>query len=150
LFACAGILFNHESPLRLSRFVTSKIVSTVARIANGSGGKLTLGNLDIYRDWLWAPDYVDAMWRILQCDQTDDFVVATGEQRSLRYFAEEVFKQVGLDWREHVESDPSLFRLSDIKRSSGNAAKAEAKLGWKVLHRFDDIIRLLVEVEMAR
>ncbi len=150
LFACTGILFNHESPLRPSRFVTSKIVSTAVRIAKGSGEKLTLGKIDIYRDWGWAPDYVDAMWRILQIETPDDFVIATGEERSLQDFVSGVFAQLGLNWQEHVESDASLFRPSDIERSCGNAAKAKAELGWSARHRFDDIVRLLVEAEMGR
>lgn len=150
LFACTGILFNHESPLRPHRFVTSKIVSTAVRIAQGSGEKLILGKIDIYRDWGWAPDYVDAMWRILQYNEADDFVIATGEERSLEDFVSGVFAQLDLDWKEYVESDPSLFRPSDIERSCGNAGKAEAELRWKAHHRFDDIVRLLVEAEMSR
>jgi GDPmannose 4,6-dehydratase len=145
LFACTGILFNHESPLRPERFVTSKIVSTAVRIASGSGEKLKLGKIDIFRDWGWAPDYVEAMWRMLQQSEPDDYLVATGEERSLQDFVAETFRQVGLDWKDHVESDPALFRPSDIERSCGNAAKAHAKLGWKAEHRFTDIIRLLVE-----
>jgi GDPmannose 4,6-dehydratase len=145
LFACTGILFNHESPLRPERFVTSKIVSTAVRIAGGSGEKLKLGKIDIYRDWGWAPDYVDAMWRILQQPEPDDYVVATGEERSLQDFVAETFRQVDLDWKDHVESDPALFRPSDIEHSCGNAAKAHYKLGWQAEHRFTDIIRLLVE-----
>jgi GDPmannose 4,6-dehydratase len=145
LFACTGVLFNHESPLRPERFVTSKIVSTAVRIAGGSGEKLKLGKIDIFRDWGWAPDYVDAMWRILQQPEPDDYVVATGEERSLQDFVAETFRQVGLDWEDHVESDPALFRPSDIEHSCGNAAKAHTKLGWKAEHRFTDIVRLLVE-----
>jgi GDPmannose 4,6-dehydratase len=145
LFACTGILFNHESPLRPSRFVTSKIVSTAVRIAGGSGEKLKLGKIDIYRDWGWAPDYVDAMWRMLQQPEPDDYVVATGEERSLQDFVAETFRQVGLDWKDHMESDPALFRPSDIERSCGNAAKAYSQLGWQARHKFTDIIRLLVE-----
>lgn len=147
LFACTGILFNHESPLRPQRFVTSKIVSTAVRIAKGSGEKLELGKMDIYRDWGWAPDYVDAMWRMLQQDEPDDFVVATGEERSLEDFVSHVFAQLQLDWRDHVESQASLFRPSDIQRSCGNAAKAEARLGWKARHCFDEVIRLLVNTQ---
>ncbi len=149
LFACTGILFNHESPLRPSRFVTSKIVSSAVRIAKGSGEHLKLGKIDIYRDWGWAPDYVEAMWRMLQHDQADDFVIATGEERSLEDFVSSVFAQLGLHWREHVESDTALFRPSDIERSCGNAGKATAKLGWTARHRFDDVVRLLVEAESA-
>ncbi len=145
IYACTGILFNHESPLRPERFVTSKIVSTAVRIAGGSGEKLKLGKIDIFRDWGWAPDYVDAMWRILQQSEPDDYVVATGEERSLQDFVAETFRQVGLDWKDHVESDPALFRPSDIERSCGNAAKAHSNLGWQAQHKFTDIIRLLVE-----
>jgi GDPmannose 4,6-dehydratase len=150
LFACTGILFNHESPLRPQRFVTSKIVSTAARIAKGSGEKLKLGKMDIYRDWGWAPDYVDAMWRILQHNQPEDFVIATGKERSLGDFVDRVFAELGLESGLHVESDASLFRPSDIERSCGNATKAKETLGWKADHTFEDIIRLLVRAEMDR
>ncbi len=150
LFACTGVLFNHESPLRPPRFVTSKIVSTAARIARGSSEKLSLGNVDIYRDWGWAPDYVNAMWRILQADVPDDFVVATGVERSLHDFVKTTFETLGLDWREHTQSDPSLFRPSDVQRSCGNAEKARLRLGWSAKHKFDEIIRMLVEAEMTR
>lgn len=149
LFACTGILFNHESPLRPQRFVTSKIVSTAVRIARGSKEKLSLGKIDIYRDWGWAPDYVDAMWRMLQQPEPDDYVVATGEERSLQEFVAETFRQLGLDWQNHVESDPSLFRPADIERSCGSAAKAQGKLGWKANHHFTEIISLLVEAAQA-
>jgi GDPmannose 4,6-dehydratase len=149
LFACTGILFNHESPLRPRRFVTSKIVSTAVRIVRGSGEKLVLGNMDIYRDWGWAPDFVEAMWLMLQRGEPDDFLVATGEQHSLREFVEETFRQTGGDWRDSVECDKALFRPSDIDHSCGNAAKARELLGWKAQHRFTDIIRLLVEAEQA-
>jgi GDPmannose 4,6-dehydratase len=147
LFACTGILFNHESPLRPQRFVTSKIVSTAVRIARGSKEKLELGNIDIYRDWGWAPDYVEAMWLILQQDKPDDFVVATGEQHSLKAFVEEAFRQTGTDWRDHVVCDQALFRPSDIERSCGDAAKARDLLGWSARQRFADIVRLLVQAE---
>jgi GDPmannose 4,6-dehydratase len=150
LFACTGILFNHESPLRPQRFVTSKIVSTAARIAKSSGEKLTLGKMDIYRDWGWAPDYVDAMWRILQHNQPEDFVIATGKERSLGDFVDRVFAELGLESGQHVKSDTLLFRPSDIERSCGNATKAKETLGWKADHSFEDIIRLLVRAEMDR
>jgi len=148
LFACTGILFNHESPVRPSRFVTSKIVSTAVRIADGSGEKLTLGKMDIYRDWGWAPDYVDAMWRMLQQTSPDDFIVATGIEKSLQDFVVEVFAQVGLDWQDHVHSDPALFRPSDIERSCGNAAKARDLLGWSASHTFDEIVSSLVSAQL--
>ena len=144
LFACTGILFNHESPLRPARFVTQKIVSTAVRIANGSKEKLTLGRLDIRRDWGWAPEYVEAMWQMLQQEKPDDYVVATGKEHSLQQFVAETFRQLGLGWREHVVSDPKLFRPSDIERSCGNAAKANRKLGWKCRCGFSDIIRMLL------
>jgi GDPmannose 4,6-dehydratase len=149
LFACTGILFNHESPLRPPRFVTSKIVSTAVRIANGSNEKLTLGKMDIYRDWGWAPDYVDAMWRMLQQPSPDDFIVSTGEEKSLQEFVAQVFTQVGLDWQDHVQSDPAFFRPSDIDRSCGNAAKARQSLGWSASLTFNDIIRALVDSQLG-
>lgn len=149
LFACTGILFNHESPLRPQRFVTSKIVSTAVRIANGSDERLTLGKMDIYRDWGWAPDYVDAMWRMLQQASPDDFIVATGIEKSLQDFVVEVFDQVGLDWQDYVQSDPVLFRPSDIDRSCGNAAKARHALGWSASLTFNDIIGSLVSSQLG-
>lgn len=150
LFASTGILFNHESPLRPQRFVTSKIVATAVRIARGSKEKLVLGNMEIYRDWGWAPDYVEAMWVILQQDQPDDYVIATGREHSLRDFVREVFGGLGLDWAEHVVTDPSFFRPSDITRSCGNAAKARKALGWRARHAFPQVVKLLVEAELAR
>jgi GDPmannose 4,6-dehydratase len=149
LFACTGILFNHESPLRPARFVTQKIVSTAVRIANGSKEKLTLGRLDIRRDWGWAPEYVEAMWRMLQQKKPDDYVVATGEEHSLKDFVAETFRRLGLDWRKHVNSDRKLFRPSDIERSCGNSTKAKKKLSWKARHHFKDVIRMLIEVEKS-
>ncbi len=149
LFACTGILFNHESPLRPKRFVTSKIVSAAVHIAKGSGETLTLGNMDIYRDWGWAPDYVDAMWRMLQQSAPDDYIVATGIEKSLRNFVTDVFTQVGLDWQDHVQSDPELFRPSDIDRSCGNACKARHSLGWSASYTFDDIVRILVSAKLS-
>ncbi len=149
LFACTGILFNHESPLRPQRFVTSKIVSTAVRIANGSDEKLTLGKMDIYRDWGWAQDYVDAMWRMLQQTSPDDFIVATGIEKSLQDFVVEVFAQVGLDWQDYVQSDPALFRPSDIDRSCGNAAKARHSLGWSASLTFNGIISALVNSQLG-
>lgn len=150
LFSSTGILFNHESPLRPLRFVTSKIVATAVRIARGSKEKLVLGNMDVYRDWGWAPDYVDAMWIILQQDKPDDYVIATGREHSLRDFVRDVFDHLGVDWAEHVVTDPSLFRPSDITRSCGNSAKARKKLGWRARHTFPHVIKLLVEAELAK
>lgn len=145
LFVCNGILFNHESPLRTPRFVTPKIVSAACRIANGSPEKLSLGRLDIVRDWGWAPEYVRAMWLMLQQHDPDDYIIATGEANSLQDFVATVFGAVGLDWRKHVESDPSLFRPTDIAWSQGNPEKAARKLGWKPAFRMADVAKALVE-----
>jgi len=150
LFACTGILFNHESPLRPARFVTQKIISTAVRIANGSKEKLTLGRLDIRRDWGWAPEYVDAMWRMLQQKKPDDYVVATGEEHSLQQFVAETFRQLGLDWRKHVVSDSKLFRPSDIERSCGNASRARRKLGFRTKIGFKKIISALIQQDQIR
>lgn len=130
LFACTGILFNHESPLRPERFVTQKIVRAAARIAAGAREKLRLGNLDIYRDWGWAPEYVEAMWLMLQQEQADDYVIATGRTVSLQYLVERAFSHFGLDWQVYVESDPTLMRPTDIRYGGGNPAKATRVLGW--------------------
>lgn len=145
LFACSGILFNHESPLRPARFVTRKIVDSAVRIANGSGEKLSLGRLNIFRDWGWAPEYVDAMWRMLQQKVPADFVIATGVSVSLEDFVRDVFANVGLDWREHVESDPKLFRPSDINWSQGDASLAKACLGWEAHIKMPQLVTLMVE-----
>jgi GDPmannose 4,6-dehydratase len=149
IFAATGILFNHESPLRPQRFVTSKIVSTAIRIASGSKETLHLGKIDIHRDWGWAPDYVDAMWRILQHPEPDDFVIATGETHSLEDFVRITFEQLGLDWKEHVVSDPTLFRPSDIERSCGDPSKAKEKLGWVASKKFREIISELIQAEQS-
>jgi len=145
LFACSGILFNHESPLRPARFVTRKIVDSAVRIANGSGEKLTLGRLNIVRDWGWAPEYVDAMWRMLQQKVPTDFVIATGVAVSLEDFVRDVFLSVGLDWREHVECDQKLFRPSDISWSQGDASLANACLGWESHTKMPELVKLMVE-----
>jgi GDPmannose 4,6-dehydratase len=147
LFACTGILFNHESPLRPERFVTQKIVKAARRIAAGSGEKLHLGNISIARDWGWAPEYVEAMWLMLQQDKADDFVIATGEMNTLESFAAEVFQTVGLDWREHVISDPSLLRPSEIMFSRGNATKAATVLGWVAKNRMKSVVKKMVVVD---
>lgn len=141
LFAATGILFNHESPLRPEQFVTQKIVKAAVRIANGSKERLKLGNLDIYRDWGWAPDYVDAMWRILQQEKPEDFVIATGEMHSLKEFVEKVFSTLGLHALDHVDSDPRLLRPSDIFGSVGNPEKAINKLDWKSKVDFYNLIK---------
>jgi GDPmannose 4,6-dehydratase len=147
LFACTGILFNHESPLRPVRFVTRKIITTACRIASGSKEKLQLGDITIARDWGWAPEYVDAMWRMLQQDEPKDFVIATGETNTLEDFVIEVFSQLGLDWHEHVSTDTSLLRPSEIMVSRGNPLKAKKKLDWKAEYRMKDVIRMIIEAQ---
>jgi GDPmannose 4,6-dehydratase len=145
IFACNGILFNHESPLRPTRFVTQKIVSTACRIAAGSREKLLLGNIDIRRDWGWAPEYVEAMWRMLQQDQPEDYVIATGRTYPLSSFVEEVFKTLGLDWKAHVESNPSFFRPTEIMVSSADPSKAKRKLNWQARFSTPEVAKMMVE-----
>jgi GDPmannose 4,6-dehydratase len=147
IFACSGILFNHESPLRPERFVTKKIVSAARRIAKGELRELRLGNIDVQRDWGWAPEYVEAMYRMLQQEKPDDYVIATGETRPLRDFVAVAFQEVGLDWREHVVIDRSLFRPTDLTVGRGNATKAANKLGWKAKHLMNDVARMMVTAE---
>lgn len=148
LFCCTGILFNHESPLRPSRFVTKKIVSTAARIKKGSGEKLELGRIDIKRDWGWAPEYVEAMWLMLQQNVPDDYVIATGVCTSLQDYVSKVFECLGLNWRDYVTLSPGLKRPSDIDISFGRAAKAEKILGWKPKVQLPEIISRMVEEEL--
>lgn len=145
LFACSGILFNHESPLRPARFVTRKIVDSALRLAGGADEKLVLGRLDIVRDWGWAPEYVDAMWRMLQQDTPTDFVIATGVSVSLEDFVRDVFMNVGLDWREHVVTDQKLHRPSDIDWSQGDASRAKEMLGWEAKTKMPELAKLLVD-----
>lgn len=150
LFACTGILFNHESHLRPERFVTQKIVKSVCRIAAGSPERLHLGNIDIARDWGWAPEYVEAMWRILQTKEPDDYVIATGETNTLREFIEEAFRLVGLDWQDHVVSDPTLLRPSEIMVSRADPGKALRELGWQPKKKMRDVVRIMVDHERAK
>jgi GDPmannose 4,6-dehydratase len=147
LFAATGVLFNHESPLRPERFVTRKIVASAVRIAGGSKETLKLGNRDVYRDWGWAPDYVDAMWRILQQDEPSDFVVATGKMHSLAEFTERVFCALGLDPQKHVCYEKQLQRPLDVKFSFGDPSKAKRVLGWAANVQFDELVKKLVSAE---
>jgi len=147
LFACSGILFNHESPLRPERFVTKKIVAAACRIAAGSGEKLHLGNISIQRDWGWAPEYVEAMWLMLQQERPDDFVIATGESSKLEHFVARAFACVDLDWRDHVISDPRLLRPTELAVGRGNPTKAFEKLGWQAAYKMKDVVRMMVEAE---
>ena len=149
LFACTGILFNHESPLRPERFVTQKIVHGAAAIAAAKGGELKLGNLDISRDWGWAPEYVEVMWRMLQEPTPDDFVIATGRTVSLEYFVSRVFQNFDLDWRKHVSVDDALRRPSDIHIGAANPGKAAAALGWKAQFDVDQVIDAMCSASRA-
>ena len=145
IYACSGILFNHESPLRPERFVTQKIVRAACRIAAGSDEKLNLGNLDIERDWGWAAEYVDAMWRMLQQPKPQDFVIATGETRPLKEFVSEAFDAVGLDWRDHVRTDPTLKRPTDLNIGRADPSKAAEILGWQATTTMSGVVRRMVE-----
>lgn len=144
LFACSGILFNHESPLRPERFVTKKIVATAVRIAAGSQEKLVLGNLNIERDWGWAPEYVEAMYLMLQEQKPDDYVIATGKSYRLANFVEKTFVHLHLDWVDYVITDPSLFRPTDIALSAGNPDKAKHSLNWTPKYELNDIIQKMI------
>jgi GDPmannose 4,6-dehydratase len=148
LFACSGILYNHESPLRPERFVTKKIVSAACRIANGSKEKLHLGNIHIQRDWGWAPEYVEAMWLILQQKRPDDFIIATGESHSLEAFVETAFASVGLSWHDYVVINPDLFRPTDLMVGRANPSKAYDQLGWKAQYKMHDVVRMMIEAEL--
>lgn len=145
LYACTGILFNHESQFRPEQFVTQKIVSGAHRIACGSKEKLQLGNLEIYRDWGWAPEYVEAMWLMLQQDKADDFVIATGKTVSLKYFLARAFAYFDLDWIEHVTINEGLRRPSDIYMSKADPNKAKTALGWSASTYVDGVVDLMCE-----
>lgn len=147
LFACSGILLNHESPLRPERFVTQKIVAGAGRIARGNKEKLKLGNISIMRDWGWAPEYVEAMYLMLQQETPDDYLIATGESNKLEDFVDAVFAAHGLDWREHVESDPALLRPTDIAISRGDPFKAKQKLHWEARYKMREVAKMMVEAE---
>lgn len=150
LHACSGILFNHESPLRHARFVTRKVIGAAARIALGRKDKIKLGSIGIRRDWGWAPEYVDAIRRILRRDAADDYVIATGEMHSLEEFVAAAFGYFGLDWKEWVEVDPELRRPADIVRSRGNPEKAARVLGWRARTTMPDVVEKMARAERAR
>jgi GDPmannose 4,6-dehydratase len=149
IFAAQGILYNHESPRRGYEFVTRKIVSAAVKIKLGLQDHLVLGNLDAWRDWGYAPDYVRAMWLMLQADAPDAYVIATGETHSVREFVETAFSIAGLDYRRHVRTDPQLFRPSENVQLCGDPSRARHKLGWTRSLTFPDIVRTMVESEMA-
>ena len=149
MFACNGILFNHESPRRGETFVTRKITRAVANIKAGLQDKLYLGNLDARRDWGYAKEYVEAMWLMLQQEEPDDYVIATGETHSVREFLEEAFHHADLDWHEYVEHDARYERPAEVDLLIGDAAKAKRKLGWEPHTTFHELVRLMVDEEIA-
>jgi len=152
LFICNGILFNHESPRRGETFVTRKITRAAGRIKMGLQDKLYLGNLEARRDWGFAGDYVEAMWLMLQQDEPDDYVIATGESHSVREFLELAFGMLDLDWRKYVKIDPRYFRPTEVDHLLGDASKAREKLGWRPRVSFEELVRMMVEhdLELAR
>ncbi|NPV70655.1 MAG: GDP-mannose 4,6-dehydratase [Firmicutes bacterium] len=150
IFACSGILFNHESPLRGLEFVTRKITHTAAQIAHGLAKELHLGNLQARRDWGYAPEYVEAMWCMLQQPDPDDYVVATGEAHSVGEFAREAFALVGLDWRDYVVEDPAFYRPAEVELLTGDATKARERLGWQPRTGFKELVRIMVESDLRR
>jgi GDPmannose 4,6-dehydratase len=149
MFACNGILFNHESPRRGETFVTRKITRAAAMIKAGSQDKLYLGNLDAKRDWGYAKEYVEAMWLMLQQEQPDDYVIATGKTHSVREFLEESFSYSGLDWRQHVEIDPKYYRPAEVDILVGDASKARKLLNWEPKTKFEDLVHLMVDADAA-
>jgi GDPmannose 4,6-dehydratase len=150
LYACTGILFNHESPLRPTRFVTQKIIGAAARIASGSPERLVLGNIGVTRDWGWAPEYVEAMWLMLQQASADDYIIATGRSETLSYFAESAFACCGLNWRDHTDFDQSLLRPSEIECSRADPAKASDRLGWSARSDVDAVVRRMCDAARER
>ena len=150
LFAVSGILFNHESPRRGLEFVTRKVARGAARIKRGLADTLSLGNLDARRDWGFAGDYVRAMWLMLQQDEADDYVIATGKSHSVRELVETAFSHAGLDWREHVRTDPALLRPAEVDHLIGDPAKAETALGWRPGVDFEGLVRMMVDADLER
>ena len=150
LYACTGVLFNHESPLRPARFVTRKIIDGALDVAEGRATTLSLGTLDVSRDWGWSPEYVEAMWAMLQAERADDYVIATGKSYSLRDFVRTAFAAVGLDWQRHVVIDPALARRTEITYSSGDASKAEQLLGWRARSSMPQVVQMMTAELRAR
>jgi GDPmannose 4,6-dehydratase len=149
LFATSGILFNHESPRRGLEFVTRKVSDGVARIKLGLASELRLGNLDAERDWGYAADYVQAMWLMLQQDEPDNFVVASGQTHPIREFCEIAFSSVGLDWHDHVVVDERFYRPAEVDRLVGDPKKAESVLGWRREVGFEQLVQMMVEADLA-
>jgi len=150
LFAVSGILFNHESPRRGLEFVTRKVSDGVARIKLGLASELKLGNLDAHRDWGYAGDYVKAMWQMLQQDQADDYVIATGQSHSVRDLVEIAFGHVGLDWQQYVKLDPALVRPAEVDHLIGDATKARERFGWAPTVDFRGLVTMMVDADLAR
>jgi len=149
MFACSGILFNHESPRRGPTFVTRKIARAAARIEAGIDKKLYLGNLNAKRDWGYAPEYVEAMWRMLQQKKPDDYVIATGETHTVREFVKIAFDRVGLNWKKYVVIDPQYYRPTEVNSLCGDASKARRVLKWKPKTKFKELVELMVDAEVA-
>jgi len=150
LFTCSGVLFNHESPRRGEEFVTRKIAMAAARISRGLDGGLKLGNLAARRDWGFAGDFVRAMWLMLQADEPQDYVIATGETHSVEEFCERAFSRAGLEWREHVTTEESLQRPLEVDLLVGDPALAREMLGWEPTVLFDELVDMMVDAELAR
>jgi GDPmannose 4,6-dehydratase len=150
LFACSGILFNHESPRRGLEFVTRKVTDGVARIKLGLADSLALGNLDAHRDWGFAGDYVRAMWLMLQQNQADDYVIATGQSHSVRELVELAFERVNLDWQKYVRIDPALIRPAEVDLLVGDSSKARSQLGWRPDVDFKGLIHMMVDADLRR
>jgi GDPmannose 4,6-dehydratase len=150
LFACSGILFNHESPRRGLEFVTRKITHGVARIKAGLDKELRLGNLDAKRDWGFAGDYVRAMWLMLQQDEADDYVIGTGETHSVEEFVRIAFDRAGLDWKKHVVVDPQFYRPAEVDLLLADPAKSRQQLGWKPEVGFEQLVTMMVDEDIAR
>lgn len=148
MFACSGILFNHESPRRGETFVTRKIARGAAQIKAGLQDKLYVGNLEARRDWGYAPDYVQAMWLMLQQETPDDYVIGTGTSHSVREFAEQAFARVGLDWKEYVEIDPRYYRPAEVDALVADVSKASSRLGWRHTVEFPELVGMMVDAEM--
>ena len=150
IFAVNGILFNHESPLRGLEFVTRKIANETAKISLGLSKEIKLGNLNATRDWGYAPEYVESKWRMLQQDEPDDYVIATGEAHSVREFVQKAFEVVGLDWQEHVKVDRRFFRPLDVPSLTGNYSKAKRRLDWRPKIKFNELVEIMVKEDVSR
>ncbi|MEK9173306.1 MAG: GDP-mannose 4,6-dehydratase [Patescibacteria group bacterium] len=148
LFAVNGILFNHESPRRGETFVTRKITRSIARIKKGLDKKLYLGNLEAKRDWGYAPEYVEAMWRMLQQEKPEDFVIGTGESHSVKEFLEAAFAHAGLNWKEYVDFDPRYYRPTEVDNLAADSRKAKEKLGWEAKTKFNELVKIMVDADL--